>query len=130
MITIVVAEDQVLVQGALIALLHTERDLRVVGRAADGGEALRVVTAERPDVLLADIEMPVLSGIELAAEVRRRRLPTRVVMLTTFARPGYLTRALDAGACGYLLKDSRPEALAELRSGSRRGRCAITSRRR
>lgn len=112
MISVVVAEDQVLVLGALVALLRTERDIEVVGSAADGGEALRLAIAIRPDVLLADIEMPTMSGIELAAECRRVRLPTRVVILTTFARPGYLTRALDAGALGYLLKDSRPEALA------------------
>ena len=113
MITVVVAEDQVLVKDALTALLRTERDLDVIGNAADGGEALRLAIAVRPDVLLADIEMPTLTGIELAAEVRRANLPTRVVILTTFARPGYLTRALDAGALGYLLKDSRPEALAD-----------------
>ena len=79
----------------------------------------------RPDVLLADIEMPKMTGLEVAAEVRRRRLPTRVVILTTFARSGYLRRALDAGAVGYLLKDAPPSALAQAVRDVHAGRRAI-----
>lgn len=101
-----------MVLGALAALLEIERDIEVVGRARDGREAIDLVAAQRPDVLLTDIEMPHLSGLEVAAEVTRRALPTRVIILTTFARSGYLRRALDAGASGYLLKDSPSEALA------------------
>ncbi|HEX7123604.1 MAG TPA: response regulator transcription factor [Gemmatimonadaceae bacterium] len=112
MIRIVVAEDQGMVLGALAALLETESDLVVVGQARDGNEALALVERERPDVLLTDIEMPGLTGLEVAAEITRRRFVTRVIILTTFARAGYLRRALDAGASGYLLKDSPAEELA------------------
>jgi two-component system, NarL family, response regulator DesR len=111
-IRVLVAEDQSMVLGALAALLEIERDIEVIGRARDGKEAIDLVVAQRPDVLLTDIEMPHLSGLEVAAEIARRALPTRVIILTTFARSGYLRRALDAGATGYLLKDSPSEALA------------------
>jgi two-component system response regulator DesR len=112
MIRVVLAEDQTMLLGALAALLETEGDIQVVGQARDGAEALALVESHRPDVLLTDIEMPELTGLEVAAEVARRRLGTRVVILTTFARAGYLRRALDAGAAGYLLKDSPAEELA------------------
>jgi two-component system response regulator DesR len=111
-IRVVVAEDQAMVLGALAALLEMEREIAVVGQARDGEAALELVERERPDVLLTDIEMPKLTGLEVAAEVTRRRLPTRTIILTTFARAGYLRRALDAGASGYLLKDSPAEELA------------------
>ena len=112
MIRVVIAEDQTMVLGALAALLEIESDIQVVARAQNGREALDEVEAHRPDVLLTDIEMPEMTGLEVAAEVARRKLPTRVVILTTFARAGYLRRALDAGAAGYLLKDSPSEELA------------------
>lgn len=112
MIRVAVAEDQAMVLGALAALLDIETDLEVVGQARDGREALDVVVSKSPDVLLTDIEMPGMTGLEVAAEISRRRLPTRVIILTTFARAGYLRRALDAGASGYLLKDSPAEDLA------------------
>jgi two-component system response regulator DesR len=112
MIRVAIAEDQSMVLGALAALLEIENDIQVVGQARDGREALELVERERPDVLLTDIEMPELTGLELAAEISRRELPTRVIVLTTFARGGYLRRALDAGAAGYLLKDSPAETLA------------------
>lgn len=112
MIRVLVAEDQSMVLGALAALLEIEDDIQVVGRAANGREALELIERHGPDVLLTDIEMPELTGLEVAGEVMRRKLPTRVVILTTFARAGYLRRALDAGAAGYLLKDSPAEELA------------------
>ena len=112
MIRVVVAEDQAMLLGALAALLDIETDIEVVARARDGQEALEIVRRERPDVLLTDIEMPKMSGLELAAAVRQQSLPTRVIILTTFARSGYLRRALDGGASGYLLKDSPAEQLA------------------
>jgi two-component system response regulator DesR len=113
MIRVLIAEDQGMVLGALAALLELEPDIEVVGRARDGREALDLVPAARPDVVLTDIEMPRMTGLELAAELKRRGSPTRVVILTTFARGGYLRRALDAGAAGYLLKDAPAERLAE-----------------
>lgn len=112
MIRVLIAEDQAMVLGALAALLEIEADLEVVGRAADGEEALELALELEPDVVLADIEMPRRSGLELAAELRRRGSAARILILTTFARPGYLRRALEAGATGYLLKDSPSEQLA------------------
>lgn len=87
--------------------------IEVVGRAPNGREALALVRSLRPDVLLTDVEMPEMSGLELAQAVRTEAPATRVVILTTFARPGYLRRALDAGASGYLLKDAPAEKLAD-----------------
>jgi two-component system response regulator DesR len=109
----ILAEDQSLVLGALAALLGLERDIEVVATAPDGESALRLVREHTPDVLVTDIEMPGMSGIELAAIVRRDQPKTRVVIVTTFARPGYLRRALDAGVSGYLLKDAPASELAE-----------------
>ena len=112
-ITIIIAEDQRMVLGALAALLAIEPDFRVVGQAHDGRAALDLTLKHRPDVLLADIEMPEMSGLEVAAELKQRKIATRVIILTTFARPGYLRRALQAGAAGYLLKDAPAATLAE-----------------
>ncbi len=112
MIRIVIAEDQALVLGALAALLDLEDDLQVVGRAADGRKALELVLALQPDVLVSDVEMPVLSGIEVAAQLRAQRASTRVLIVTTFGRAGYLRRALEAGVRGYLLKDAPSAELA------------------
>lgn len=112
MIRVVIAEDQAMVLGALAALLEIEGDFDVVGRAADGETALALCVEKKPDVLLTDIEMPKMTGLELAAAIRKQAGNTRVIILTTFARSGYLRRALDAGASGYLLKDSPAEQLA------------------
>jgi two-component system response regulator DesR len=111
-IRVVIAEDQAMVRGALAALLSTEGDIEIAGQAQNGREALELVIASPPDVLLTDIEMPELTGLELAAEIKKRRLPVKVVILTTFARAGYLRRALDAGVSGYLLKDAPASTLA------------------
>jgi two-component system, NarL family, response regulator DesR len=113
MIRVLLAEDQSMVLGALAALLELEPDLEVVARAHDGKEALRLAAETRPDVVLTDIEMPNVTGLELADALRRQGHPARVIILTTFARSGYLRRALEAGAAGYLLKDSPAEHLAE-----------------
>jgi two-component system response regulator DesR len=112
-IQVIVAEDQAMVLGALAALLETEPDIAVCARATNGREALAAIGRHKPDVLVTDIEMPEMTGLTLAAEVRDRFPQTRVVILTTFARPGYLRRALDAGAKGYLLKDRPSSELAE-----------------
>ena len=112
-IRVIIAEDQGMVLGALAALLEIEGDIAVVARAKNGKEALRAVLAHKPDVLITDIEMPEMTGLDVAAELKRLHKDTRVIILTTFARAGYLRRALDAGASGYLLKDMRAEQLAE-----------------
>ena len=123
MIRVLLAEDQAMVRGALSALLSLETDLEVLGSSADGEVAWRDLQRLQPDVLVTDIEMPGLTGLELAQRVQRHQLPVRVVILTTFARPGFLRRALDAGVCGYLLKDSPAEQLADaIRTVQRGGR--------
>ena len=124
-IRVVLAEDQLLVLGALGTLLGLESDIEVVGSAPDGDEALRLVAALAPDVLLTDIEMPGQTGLEVAAEIRRRGLPTRVLIVTTFARAGYLRRALDAGVAGYLLKDAPVATLVDAVRTVHAGRRAI-----
>jgi len=122
-IRVLLAEDQALVRGALSALLRLEPDIDVVGAAADGEEAWRAVQQFKPDVLVTDIEMPGLTGLELAQRMQRHELPCKVVIVTTFARPGFLRRALEAGVGGYLLKDAPAEQLAEaLRKVHRGGR--------
>jgi two-component system response regulator DesR len=106
MIRIVLAEDQAMVRGALAALLGLEGDLQIVAEAGDGDAGWKAVEAHRPDLLVTDIEMPGLTGLDLALKLRDANLPTRVVVLTTFARAGYLRRALEAGVRGDLLKDA------------------------
>ena len=112
-IRVVLAEDQGMVLGALVALLEIEGDIKVTAKARNGKEALEAVLTHKPDVFITDIEMPLMSGLDVAAELKRRRTGTRVVIVTTFARAGYLRRALEAGANGYLLKDMPAEELAE-----------------
>jgi two-component system response regulator DesR len=113
MIRVVLAEDQTMVLGALEALLEIESDLDVVAVARTGDEALSAALEHQPDVVVTDIEMPTLTGLELAQELKRRHSRARIVILTTFARPGYLRRALEAGASGYLLKDAPSHQLAD-----------------
>ena len=113
MIRIVIAEDQSLLRGALATLLGLEPDIEVVASACDGDEALELVAVHAPDVLVADIEMPGLTGLDAAEALRARGAATRVLIVTTFARPGYLQRALKAGVLGYVLKDAPSEDLAD-----------------
>jgi two-component system response regulator DesR len=123
MIGVLLAEDQAMVRGALSALLSLESDIEVLGSAPDGETAWRELQRLKPEVLVTDTEMPGLTGLELAQRVQRQQLPVRVVILTTFARPGFLRRALDAGVCGYLLKDAPAEQLADaIRTVQRGGR--------
>ncbi len=112
MIRLVIAEDQALVLGALASLLELEPDMQVIGRATDGAAALDLVRNLQPDILASDIEMPNLTGLDVAQAIADARMPTRVVIVTTFGRAGYLRRALDAGVRGYLLKDSPVDLLA------------------
>ena len=113
MIKVVIAEDQALVLGALAALLKLEPDLDVVGTARHGQEALALCQSHSPDVLLTDIEMPLMTGLELATVLAEQHSTCKVIIVTTFARAGYLQRALAAGVRGYLLKDAPSETLAD-----------------
>lgn len=110
MITIVIAEDQKMLLGAFGSLLELEDDMTVVGKAANGEEAIALVEKFQPDVCIMDIEMPGKSGLEAAEDLRGKGC--KVIILTTFARTGYFQRALKAGVSGYLLKDSPSEELA------------------
>ncbi len=110
MIRIVLAEDQRMMLGALGSLLDFEEDMEVVGKATNGAETVELVKKLQPDIVITDIEMPVMSGLD-AAEVLKDE-PCKVIILTTFARSGYFERARKAGVSGYLLKDSPSEDLA------------------
>lgn len=123
-IRVVLAEDQSMVLGALVALLELERDIEVVAQVADGEQAVAAVLQHDPDVLITDIEMPGLSGLDAASRIQGHTR-TRVVVLTTFARSGYLRRALEAGVFGYLLKARPARELAEAVRRVHRGQRVI-----
>ena len=113
MIRVMLVEDQAMVRGALSALLNLEADIDVAAQAEDGESAWKMLAEVKPDVVVTDVEMPHLSGIELAQRIQRHELPISVVIVTTFARAGFLRRALDAGVRGYLLKDAPSAQLAD-----------------
>ncbi|EEJ53351.1 Response regulator protein vraR [Mobiluncus mulieris] len=123
MISVVLADDQALVRGALKALLELEGDLEVAGEAGTGEELLATVAKVTPAVAVVDIEMPDLDGIGATAKIRAAHPQTRVLILTTFGRPGYLRRALEAGASGFMVKDTPSQELAravrEIAAGGR-----------
>jgi two-component system response regulator DesR len=106
MIRVLIAEDKAMVRGALASLLALEDDIEVVAQVERGDEAVEAARRERPDVALLDIEMPGLDGIAAAGVIARELPDTRSLILTTFGRPGFLRRALEAGASGFLLKDA------------------------
>lgn len=110
MIRIVIAEDQRMLLGALASLLDLEEDMKVVGRASNGEDAISLVHQHKPDICIMDIEMPAKTGLDAAEELKGQGC--KVIILTTFARSGYFERALKAGVSGYLLKDSPSEELA------------------
>ena len=112
MIRIVIAEDQKMLLGALGSILDLEEDMEVVGKAANGDEAMKLIMQLQPDICITDIEMPIKTGLDVAEEIKQQQLPCKVIILTTFARPGYFERARKAGVDGYLLKDSPSEELA------------------
>jgi two-component system response regulator DesR len=112
-IRVLIAEDQTMLRGALAALLSLEPDITVVAQAGNGREAHKLSLTLAPDVVVTDIEMPEMTGLEFAAALKDTSSKARVIILTTFARPGYLRRALDAGARGYLLKERPASELAE-----------------
>jgi len=127
MIHVIVADDQALIRGALSALIDLEDDMHVVAQAADGREAIAAVEAYDAEnssgdqaakaastlVVIMDVEMPVMDGISAAAALKERGANARVLMVTTFGRPGYVQRALDAGAVGFVVKDAPAEQLLE-----------------
>ncbi|MFF2808927.1 response regulator [Streptomyces sp. NPDC058000] len=113
MIRLLLAEDQSMVREALAALLSLEDDLDVVAQAARGDEVLAQARAHEVDVALLDIEMPGLSGLDAAARLRAELPDVKVVILTTFGRPGYLRRAMEAGADAFLVKDAPAAQLAD-----------------
>lgn len=112
MTRILLAEDQRMVRGALAALLSFEHDFEVVAEVSSGDEVVAAALRTRPQVALLDIEMPGMDGIEAAAELRRELPACTTLILTTFGRPAYLRRAMEAGASGFLLKDAPAERLA------------------
>jgi DNA-binding NarL/FixJ family response regulator len=113
MTTIILADDHRIVRQGLRALLDAEPDLSVVAEAADGRQAIDLVDRLRPDVLIVDLMMPVLSGLEVARRVSQRSVQTRVVLLSMYASEAYVLEALRSGATGYVLKDSGAEELVQ-----------------
>ncbi|MEC1288747.1 two-component system response regulator YvfU [Bacillus mojavensis] len=113
MIRLFIAEDQRMLLGALGSLLDLEEDMKVIGQALNGEEALKAILKLEPDVCIMDIEMPVCSGLEVAEELMKKGCKSKVIILTTFARPGYFERAVKAGVHGYLLKDGEIDDLAD-----------------
>ncbi|MCM3882277.1 response regulator transcription factor [Frankia sp. R82] len=113
MIKVLLADDQHLVRGALAALLALEDDIEVVGQVGRGDEVVPQVTTLHPDVVLMDVEMPGIDGLAAAAAVRATAPHTQILVVTTFGRTGYLRRAMEAGALGFVVKDAPAEALAD-----------------
>lgn len=113
MIRVVIAEDQQMLRGALASLLKLENDIDVVAEAADGLAAWNAIMKYQPDVCLLDIEMPSMSGLEIAKKLKQENHLSKVIIVTTFARSGYLQKAMDAQVDGYLLKDEPIDFLIE-----------------
>ncbi len=112
-IRVLLADDQALVRGALAALLDLEPDLSVVGEVGRGDEVVAGVAQHHPDVVVMDVDMPGMDGIAATAELRAASPGVRVLVVTTFGRPGYLRRALQAGAAGFVVKDTPARSLAD-----------------
>jgi two-component system, NarL family, response regulator DesR len=113
MIRLMLAEDQLLLRTALASLLAMEGDIEVAGQAGDGVTALRLLRELRPHIALLDIDMPSLSGLDVLKACTAERLPTRIMILTTYGRPGYVREAIDAGARGFMIKDRPVPELAD-----------------
>ena len=110
--SVMIAEDQTMMRSALAGLLGLEPDLQVIGEVGRGDEVVAAVADLRPDVLILDIELPGRSGLDVIPEVREQNPDTAIIVVTTFGRAGYLRRAMDAGARGFLVKDDPVEDLA------------------
>lgn len=115
-----------MLRGALSTLLNLEKDIEVMATAENGRQALELIRELNPDVLVTDIEMPEMSGIDLANALTKEGINTKVLIVTTFARPGYLERARSAGVLGYVLKDAPSEVLADSIRRVHRGELVIT----
>ncbi len=113
MIRVILGDDQQMLRSALASLLGLEDDLEVVAQGSNGQEVLALIRQYRPDVCVLDIEMPLMTGLEVADELHAADDPCKVIILTTFARAGYFGRAIAAGVKGYMLKDSPSEELAD-----------------
>ncbi|MEV8312729.1 response regulator transcription factor [Streptomyces sp. NPDC059900] len=125
MIRVLLAEDQGMMRSALALLLGMEEDIEVVAQVGAGDQIVDAALNSRPDVALLDIELPGISGIDAAAALREECPECRVLILTTFGRPGYLRRAMEAGAVGFLVKDGPVEDLAEAIRQALRGETVI-----
>lgn len=112
-IKILIADDQQLVRDALGALLSLQADIEVAGSCGRGDQVLDLARQAQPDVVLLDIDMPGMDGISVAQQLREHHLPCRSLIVTTFGRPGYMARALEAGASGFVVKDTPASQLAE-----------------
>ncbi|WP_091188212.1 response regulator transcription factor [Paenibacillus catalpae] len=123
---VLVAEDQGMLRGALSALLDMEEDIEVIGQAEDGEQALEMIRSLKPDLCVMDIEMPKLSGLDVAERLGADRHPCLVVILTTFSRSGYFQRAMKAGVKGFLLKDSPIDELSAALRNVYRGKRAVS----
>jgi two-component system response regulator DesR len=112
-IRVLLADDQALVRGALASMLRLESDFEVVAELGDGTSVLEAARRTTPDIALLDVQMPGRDGLAVAAELKHAVPECRVIICTTFSRPGYLARALEAGAAGFVVKDSPPEQLVD-----------------
>ena len=126
MIRIVIAEDQQMLLSALASLIRLEEDIEVAAQVTDGRKALDAIRTLKPDICLLDIEMPGLSGLDVAEAVRREQLGCRVIIVTTFSRSGYLQRAIELKVDGYLLKDEPIDFLVEAIRKVHRGERVIS----
>ena len=105
MIRVVIAEDQQMLRGALTSLLQLEDDIEVVAQVSNGEDALDAIERHQPDMSILDIEIPGMTGLDVAEQIRQRGIGTKIMIVTTFARPGYLQKAMDLKVDGYVLKD-------------------------
>lgn len=112
MIRVMIVDDQVLVRQGLISLLSLHDDIEIVGEAGNGSEAVSIVSSMKPDVILMDMRMPIMNGVEAIREIFRRQVPVSILVLTTFDEDEFIVESLQAGASGYLLKDTPSDELA------------------
>jgi DNA-binding NarL/FixJ family response regulator len=128
MIRLLIADDHAVVRTGLAQLAATFEDVELVGAAANGEEAVALCAERRPDVVLVDLEMPVLDGIEATRRIAEAQPEVAVVVLTSFSDREQILRALDAGAVGYLLKDAEPDELAKAVRAAARGEAPLDPR--